>query len=509
MKESEGFLVAVATNDATVNKVFYTIMNEITDKYDTDRTSLAQLNTMTRKVARDYFFLNYPHGKVAAQQASTMPHHPLSPMDMLIPVSEDRAQQQQQQQPSDVLASRYIDVMPPQHTPGAPPITPHKEQAADPEEVDELLLQFKQEREQQVVLSPAVASDAELQVSHYSSPEPSINKDSSPEKLGTRVTYVCVNGFDRDVRSYPLRSSFRVTLTSPIKNVQSIKVGFVQIPCEFSNIPHQVYNSPLEMTYPYLLLRIDELKSDYEGSNPVVTRALCTLTFVRNNYPVNSRGFVTLVPGQHEVCRFDQAPLSSLSTITLSLLCPNGEAFPVLRDDHRVMNLELRASTDPVVSEFGGALRVSIHKMVDTNEYAVLDRVIISGFAWSAYQVTIPGTDQAPPRITYEYPEPLRKFVDFMNQPQGHTVIGLDRGTVAARFQAFMIRLPGAINDDTGVWTPDPELLSALEELGMADLEVDRNCRVMNASLQMSVGLQATTLVPDLRTPMWESKTMV
>ena len=105
------------------------------------------------------------------------------------------------------------------------------------------------------------------------------------------VRYVCISGADRNVRLNPKRSSFRTQLVEPLRNVSKVKVTFVQIPMESNtNVRNQsVFNYPLDVPFPYLLLQIDELQprngTDISLAKSLDTHAL-TLKCLITSCPV-------------------------------------------------------------------------------------------------------------------------------------------------------------------------------------------------------------------------------
>lgn len=526
MRDKMRYDVRLAANDAVVKKVFFSIMNEINTNNDTDKLPISQLNSMTRSVAKDYFLLNYPHGKLESPQERSMfvPNgaFPTSVNDnqFLLPPETSRVISHDTMLSNnstvDALASRYVDDQmlnitstgnTAQEERRILPFKPELDVAPTQTETDTLLKQFNESRkslEENVVLSASSQVPA-LNDNDYISEE--VTKTSAvlipPEKIKDITRYICINGFDRDVRLYPYRTSFKAHLTNPLKNVRKFKVGFVHIPCEHADSAskHKIYNIPLENMYPYLLLVIDELVPQYEGSNNAITRAICTLTFVRNNYPVNARGYVSLVPGQNEICSFDNAPLSVLSSLTLSLLTPTGELFPSTRDDHRITRVTLVPSTTHPA--FGGALMISLDKFVDVNEYTVTDKVRIYDFRLL----------DLPNSLTPEQTNIIESFVDFLTRAEGHDIIALDTVALTRRMQTFTIKLPGSLSPTDGLWHPESRIVNLLENKiimtkALNDYDIDTSCRVMNMSLQMSVGISVNLASADYKDSVWMSQTI-
>lgn len=473
MKSKERFDVSTVADTSTVKRIMYTIMKEVSENHNVDLTPLEKLNSQTRDVAKKYFLLNYPQGKTLAYEQQQVRGNGL----LITPPENSRYRDPPARLPSDI-ANRYTPL------PGPPqPVIPFEPRKEDVPislgETEDLLRSLSAERE----FASAAANAPPLQDAYYVDNVIKEEPIVASTTLGKRIVYTCINGFDRDARLYPHRSSFRINLPNPIRNVQTCKVSFVQIPSELSSSSpqaHDVYNIPLENMYPYLLLCIDEIRSNYEGSNSVIRRSTSTLTFVRNNYPITSRGYVSMIPGQGEIVTLD-TPISTLSSLTVSLLCPNGEPFPAARDDHKISKMNVI-----IHPEYKYVLEIALDRMVDTNEYDINDKIKINDFSWKKMT-----------GLTNDQSHILNMFFDYVNREEGHVIVGKNV-QASGRFKAMSIRLPGSVSRDTGMWVNDSKVEELLTKgIKPGNLDVNPDCMVMNLSLQISVGMFFTTLVPE------------
>ena len=121
------------------------------------------------------------------------------------------------------------------------------------------------------------------------------------------------------------------------KNIHSIQVNKVIIPLNIFLLNKTNFNVAaieidsanrdydFNINFPYVLLKIDEFSNVYQGTDEVTRKSFCQLTFESSFKCPNGRGYIILKPTQNEKKLFYPTALSSLSTLTFSLLKPNGE----------------------------------------------------------------------------------------------------------------------------------------------------------------------------------------
>ena len=299
------------------------------------------------------------------------------------------------------------------------------------------------------------------------------------------VRYVCISGADRNVRLYPRRSTFRTQLVEPLRNISKVKVTFVQIPMESNtNVTNQnVFNYPLDVPFPYLLLQVDELQPQYIGNNDVIRRSVAVLTYVRHCYTSNDRGFTTFY-SQNEEITFP-TPLSQLANLTVSITYPNGEPYTKARDNNMIQQLDMVSATSPGASEYGGLLRIMLTTWVDSNQYQVNDYIRVDGFT--------------PTSII----QGINKLQDYLTCAQGLQVIGVDTVNEFGRIQALFVKLPGSLDDTTALWVPDPEVIQLFSQNPVIQIQ---DTAIWNMNLQVSIGMQVTTT--SFQTAMWNPATI-
>jgi hypothetical protein len=125
------------------------------------------------------------------------------------------------------------------------------------------------------------------------------------------VSYLHLNSSDRNVTSYPSVNNYRIDSDEVFKNIHSIEL-----------IAASVANQNSVLNNPYLILKIDGL-DHLNFSNRNTNRGFATLYL---KYTTGAHVQSEFSPIQRSVLKFKH-PLASLSSITLSILKPDGTLF--------------------------------------------------------------------------------------------------------------------------------------------------------------------------------------
>lgn len=501
-------------DDNRLKKLFYSIMEEINRAHvgsrfrsETDRAEA--LNKVTLKVARDYFAKNFDASDTPPSVGLPFPKAVRNDPPMELPKSA-----------SGLDAFTYDRLRSNVHPDSPPPADPGlatvQEVAPGIAQTDDLLQQLQQTRQEQMEtfrdvveaaqhaqlvdeLSSAALGGRATDAVLFSEPDAANDPESKaserhlfdgdmckPESVQSKQHFVCVSAADRDVRLYPLRSSFRVQMLDPIRYVKKVRVMFVQVPMESNvNLRNQtVYERPLDIAFPYLLLTIDEVPPMYTGNNDSIRRTFSVLTYVRHCIMSNSRGYTTMSP-QNEEYVYTTAPLPTLSTLTMSLRYPNGEPYTDARDDSKASQMDFIPQTNPSASEYGGLMRVALLAPVGANEYQTNDFVRLSSF------------DVDTGSMTSEQRTAIDTLNNYLTRPEGIRVIGVDVSNSFGRVQGILVKLPGNINA-SGVWQNDAGVLQLFDAVPIVQL---RDTSIWNMSLQVSVCLQVTAEIPAWTNP--------
>jgi hypothetical protein len=318
---------------------------------------------------------------------------------------------------------------------------------------------------------------------------------SSETTTTTVVKYLAVNGSDRDYVQYPQRFCFTVrtsgnqtsnSLQGRYQDVEWMEVTRVVLPMEIlpatgSIISTKgVYVMGSSFSYPYVVLRVGNYDGVYDGTDEMLRRAFCVLTFDRDYKAPNGRGYVLLKPAQKDRKVF-KTPLASLGDLPLSLHKPNGALFNNSGDAYLATHLQY--SPAPQSSLF---LRVVLSTFFDTNELFVGDYVRLTGFAIGAN----PDPSAAGTAPNHGYASVLQ---DFVNQEAGHEIVQMGKPTnyTGPFYNSISILVPGVLDNVNGQLIADANLMSVVSALAQSPgdgqpLAVTSPGRILNMSTQVT-----------------------
>eukprot|EP00798_Chlamydomonas_sp_ICE-L_P019631 gene19631-26316_t len=205
------------------------------------------------------------------------------------------------------------------------------------------------------------------------------DKTIEPLQGCTVEKYVIVNSVDRDFVAEPTKSRFKIRFTNlnkaPIsipfyKNNPSVPfTKFLTFPgmpntkgfyhqnvfypaynaaqplgevLGYESVPQQERNGfstssfagvtlfnigrvviPATLSYPTVLLKIEEVGSLYDGNSDSARRAFCTLVYESDFIAPNGRKFIVMTPAQRERKMFN--PPREIDSLTITLTRPDGE----------------------------------------------------------------------------------------------------------------------------------------------------------------------------------------
>lgn len=307
-------------------------------------------------------------------------------------------------------------------------------------------------------------------------------------KSTSKEIYLSINSVDRDWKVYKMRYNYVVNFSSKNdnaivncpKNIESIKVTSITIPAEicekrtYRNVPKICFQHDFDFQYPYVILRIDELPSIYEGTNKNVRNCFCKLGFDKTYRTPNGRGYTVLKAIQDEKLVFYPNVLPNIQKLTFSILKPNGTLFNNSQDDYQLFKIEYE-QFNPL------HLKVICNKYFDKNEFYLLDHIIIKN-----YQLEESSID-------------LKRFVQFVNRDEGHDIVELGQPNDEGYYNSFYILAPGTINQNIGSLTEDMDAINALVKYNESRLwdQIISNGEIINGTLQNVIHMKFSTNVPD------------
>ena len=240
------------------------------------------------------------------------------------------------------------------------------------------------------------------------------------------------------------------------------------------------FNNNFNFNYPYVLLQIDEFNDVYDGTDDVIRRAFCQLVVDRTYYSDNGRGYIILRPVQSEKKVFYPTALSTLPTLSMSLLKPNGDIINQSQDGYTILKLE-----NDGYNRF--YIKVVTNKFFEKNEFYRGDVVQIRHF--TLFKLA---SSQDSTQIT--------RFNQFINNPSGHSIMEIGDANDNGFYRTFYIRAPGAFDSTIGEFVVDEPMLAQLHRFNTAfdfDKQNLPNGYILNVSLQNSISMRLEQKVYD------------
>jgi hypothetical protein len=298
--------------------------------------------------------------------------------------------------------------------------------------------------------------------------------------------YLSVNSIDRDWANglAPLRYRYGINfltknndLMNKYKNIDSIKVGRVIIPCEELPISN---NYHINFSYPYVILSIDEFNDVYDGTNDTIRRSFCNLIYESSYRSPNGRGYIVLRPVQDEKKQFYPAPLSTIQKLSISLLQPNGELLSNCQDSYQILSIQDLNPNDP------NKLLVTLSAYFKPIDLFDLDNILIQNFAI---------TQLVPQQLISD----LNSLNEFINRSSGHQIISLGSPNASGYYNQFYISAPYTFNKSTGTNSIQAALINCLDLYNLNNTSTIPNGILLNQSLQHSISFKVDTIVDNAK----------
>jgi hypothetical protein len=311
-----------------------------------------------------------------------------------------------------------------------------------------------------------------------------LQRDTQPKYI-EKVHYINISSLDRQWEENPEnRFQFQVRfnqdstytgagISQLFKNILSVELVNAILPFDESI---EVFDTRLYLgitKHPYLLLRIDELDSVFRGTNNFADRAFSVLLYdktfttnvlsseyitgassIVNSTPTTTftseymRGYHKYNPAYFEKKKFYNYPLASLNKMTITVTDPRGQYINTQSDVLTINTIVFTGALNTltglqldVSNSFPNDASGATRKMVRINTttsfsnrlFRIGDRVIIRDFTMDNSSAN------------------NSKFVNFINQEQGHIIINLDvELTAVGANQGFTSNIyispPGVLN---------------------------------------------------------------
>jgi hypothetical protein len=299
------------------------------------------------------------------------------------------------------------------------------------------------------------------------------------------------------------------------KNIVEIKLTQLLIPIEY--VAHPADQTPTNlMDIPclkenYLLLHIEELDGVYNSTSDMIQKSFAKLTRFENNnstlaYPANQNnednykymGSLSFNVANKKVSKtFYPSPLSSLTSMTMRILKPNGEPLSLQKDSAsiRAINYEKPTSWVDIVSDRHIVIKLDTY--VSRLIFAVYSNIVIRGYDMPVDNSLCPAVNE---------------FEKFINSLDGHTIIHVDADDASASNFGYVNKIyiasKGAFNVKSGMYDVDEfgsssifsNLKSTLNNVYSQNKGIDLEDHVspygvvINTTFQSSMSFEITTL---------------
>lgn len=301
--------------------------------------------------------------------------------------------------------------------------------------------------------------------------------------------YLSINSFDRNWLIEPNRYKYSVdffanknSMQKNYRNIESLAVTKVIIPDEIIQISDPIktsFNYEFTFAYPYLILSIDEFNDVYDGTNDIVRKAFCILSFEKAYKGQNGRGYVVLHPTQKEHKYFYPAPLSNFNKLSISILKPNGSLFNSSADSYNILNIIY----DNANLDF---LQITTDMFFDKNEFYIGDFILIQNFIMTKLSV-------------FQLDADILTFNNYINNSDGFEIKKLGTPNSNGYFNVFYIYAPGQFNKSIGQYQVTMNLINCLNNYNSQISTPTNNGNIMNSSLQNSISMKIKMIVDDAR----------
>jgi hypothetical protein len=301
------------------------------------------------------------------------------------------------------------------------------------------------------------------------------------------IGYVSANGFDRDWVTNKHRHRFHVDFQKRFRNVTCFRATCLIVPMEIQeraslvDRPKTYFVNDYGLAYPYVLLQIDEFGDVYDGSNAAARRAFAKFVFESSYRAPNGRGYMILRPVQNEAKRFHQAPLASLSAVTLAVQKPTGALYNNSIDDFTIAYVQYEIFNRMYI-------KIVTDKFFDRNEFYVGDTILIRDF-----KMYVDGEEERDSTLSMR----MRAFFD---RPEGHDIVVMGRANAQGFHNNFYVMAPGALDQLNGKFALDDEFIGEIERFSQDENSNKRiQGHVINTSLQNTVTFEVTSRECDSR----------
>ena len=255
----------------------------------------------------------------------------------------------------------------------------------------------------------------------------------NPRTIQRRILekYINVSSQDR-IEDDLYRYQYGVFLLTKYRNINSITIGKVVIPDDIiqTTTSKPNFNYDFSLSFPYLLLQIDEFTDVYDGTSDMIRKSFCKLVFHKSYRSQNGRGYIVLKPEQKERKYFYPAPLSVINKLSINIVKPNGKLLNYSKDNYSILSITYDSSHP-------NYYKITTDIYYDINEFFAGDMILIKNFIMT--QTSLLQSDLN-----------IKQFNIFMNKKEGHDILLGGVANAAGYYNTFYIQAIGAFDSSVG-----------------------------------------------------------
>lgn len=359
----------------------------------------------------------------------------------------------------------------------------------------------------------------------YRDPAPRYIDEREQTKKFPTITYISpahhitFNGYDRDWVKQRARFKFTIDTTNlkkTYKNITEVSFPRIIIPAEVFDtrsiqnpMPKMNYTHKFSLAVPYIMLIVDELVDVSDGVNAANQSAFANYVHDCTFNTENGRGYHIMKSMQDETKIFHPTVLASLPRLNFTIAKPNGIPFNQSKDNYFIWKIEYPEYNRPY-------LKIVLDKFFDKNEFFKGDSIYVKNFRIPVFdrelvqandEAGIPHTD--PAYLEYlENAYTFNRIMEFMNRPEGHDILEVDKPNAEGFSRAFMIHAPGSIDAENGRFVINKQMVDLIKQKSKNEAhghECDDNSHsspiksgdLINVSLQVVVSMRIKTFLGD------------
>ena len=324
-----------------------------------------------------------------------------------------------------------------------------------------------------------------------------------------KKTYIIINGHDRNWEQEPLRYSFSINVDSfskTLKNITEISITRLVVPMEVLGLKKTVMNpdgvryyNQYGLTYPYLMLQIDEFSPTmYQGLNKTTQKCFTTFIYEHDYKATNGRGFIVMKPMQDEKKEYT-TPINMLPRMTIRIVKPNGTLYNVASDENCV-DVMTYESMNPLL------VRLKCKDYFDANEYTVGDVVLVKNFIMFSPQefaslVAMQGQGVVSNGDLSKYASGIGAIETFMNRDEGHEIVVMGEPNTNTFMNTFAVFLPRMLDKSAGVLVLQRDIFECIDVCMryLSYVPHKEKGYLLNMTLQVVLSMKIKNLTGDFK----------